>query len=137
MPSQRVLAESRHFVLMHEYERVFVLCRTTGKQVPAGAHHGDPTCGVIAADESWFVTGGEGVQVFTFVDGIRDFCREPGSPFSISAMRLDDDGAVRILVDPWSDKASVWRLDPAAGALIKLRDGPDLRDVVFQEDVPY
>ncbi len=44
---------------------------------------------------------------------------------------------LRVLVDPWSRNASVWRLNPSTGELSKLRDGPDLRDQPYQECIQY
>ncbi len=52
-----VLAESANYVLTHEYETVSIYCRVTGKSTIIAHHYSDPTCGVIASDESWFATG--------------------------------------------------------------------------------
>ena len=52
-------------------------------------------------------------------------------------MRLDGDDTVRFLVDPWSDRASVWQLHPGAGRLLKQRDGPCLQEQPYQEIVDY
>lgn len=98
-------------------------------------HAGDPSCGLIAPDESWFAAGGEGVTLFTFSKGTAVYLRDEG--YAIFAMRLDQGGKIRILVDPWSDEASVWQLDPLTGALLKLRDGPDLSDGAFRGHIAY
>jgi hypothetical protein len=133
--THRVLDESKNFVLTHENETVFIYCRVTGKSTVVGDHHGDPTCGVIAPDESWFATGGEGVSVFVPCRGANTYLRDP--VFHVSAMRLEGSDNVRFLVDPWSANASVWGLNPSTGDLSKLRDGPDLRNSPYQENVPY
>ena len=69
MDTNRLLAASRRYVLEHAYETVFVLCRATGQRTAVAYHYGDPVCGIIAPDESWFATAGEGVAVFTFDGG--------------------------------------------------------------------
>jgi hypothetical protein len=131
----RVIAESKNYLLEHEYETVFAHCRATGRRTVIGYHHADPTCGVIAPDESWFVTGGEGVSVFVLSGGGNTYLRDP--VFHVSAMKLDGNDNVRFLVDPWSANASVWRLNPSTGDILKLRDGPDLRNEPYQENVRY
>lgn len=133
--TRRVLAKSNDYVLEHEYETVFAYCRANGARKIVGDHHGDPSCGVIAPDGSWFAVGGEGVSVFTRFGEEKTFLRNP--LFHVAAMKLEGDDSIRVLVDPWSDHASVWWLAPSTGDLTKLRDGPDLRDEPFQENVPY
>jgi len=58
----RVLAESAHFRLEHAFESVYVVDKRDGTTRPAGDHCGDPSVGLITADEQWFCSGGEGVQ---------------------------------------------------------------------------
>jgi hypothetical protein len=133
--THRVLAESKTYVLTHEYETVFTYCRLTGKSTVVGHHHADPTCGIIAPDESWFATGGEGVSVFMPSRGVDTYLQDPVC--HVLAMKLEGNDNVRFLVDPWSPNGSVWRLNPLTGDLSKLRDGPDLRNEPYQENVPY
>jgi hypothetical protein len=133
--TRRMLAASNDHVLEYEYETVFAYWRVNGQLKIVGDHLGDPACGVIAPDGSWFAVGGEGVSVFTRSGEANTFLRHP--LFHVSAMKLDGNDSVRILVDPSSDNASVWRLAPATRDLVKLRDGPGLRDEPLQENVPY
>ena len=58
---RRTLAESPHFVVTHEFELAYATEKATGREIFLGDHYGDPTCAVIAPDESWFAVGGEGV----------------------------------------------------------------------------
>lgn len=133
----RILDESPNYVLAHEFEQVFIFDRYTGKEIPAGDHYGNPECGVIAPDESWFATAGEGIVVYSFKDGLREYFRPPKKTIFITAMRFEAPDRLRFLIDPWSDEASVWWLFPTTGKLEKLHDGPDLRDEPYREDVPY
>jgi hypothetical protein len=137
--SLRTLAESSQYVLGHSYEHVCVIERRSGAPHLAGDHYGDPTCGLIGLDETWFVAGGEGLTLFTFRDGIVEFLRGPNEDdaYFVKGMRLEAEGTVRVLVDPWSDKASVWRLFPDEARVEKLRDGPDLRFKPWRADVEY
>ena len=137
METYRLLAASRRYVLEHAYETVFVLCRATGQRTAVAFHHGDPVCGIIAPDETWFATAGEGVAVFRFDGGSTTYLRDGGTPWHVSAMRLEGSDTLRFLVDPWSDQASVWQLHPGTRHLVKLRDGPYLRDQPYRETVDY
>jgi hypothetical protein len=137
MNMQQVLAESHNYLLVHEYEQVFVCARSTGERTEAGSHYGDPQCGVIAPDESWFATGGEGIVIFSFNGGLHEYLRRSASTFFVSAMRFEAPNGLRVLIDPWSNEASVWFLAPASGQLTKLRDGPNLRYEPYRENVAY
>jgi len=131
---RHTLAESPRFILAGEHEEAVVIERATGRRTVAGDHYGDPQCGVIAPDESWFVTGGEGLVVFTFDAGVQIY--RPG-PFDVHAMRLETPDSVRVLVDPWSAQNAVWIFWPRTGELRKLHDGPDLRDQPYRQTIEF
>ena len=137
MNNLKTLAESKNFLLCHEFEQVYVIDKVGHQRLKAGDHYGDPTCGIISRDECWFATGGQGVVVFTFRGGVQSYLRSIDSTFQISAMRLESRDDLRILVDPWSDVASVWRLNPETAELTKLRDGPDLREEPYTDNVAF
>src|SRR5688572_15247653 len=61
---EEILAESKHLLLVHEFESVFLIDRVTTAKSDAGDHYGDPTVGIIGPDESWAASGGEGVIVW-------------------------------------------------------------------------
>lgn len=78
---RQTLAESANFVVSHEFELAFATEKRTGSEMSVGSHYGDPTCAVIAPDESWFAVGGEGVTVMhrrrgelTFLRDVEDAC---------------------------------------------------------------
>ena len=129
--TMRTLDESENFILGHEYEDVFLLDKQKNKKLFLGSHYGDPTCGLIDPDEKWFISAGEGVLYFDFAAGSREFLRggfinnssEHQSAF-VHALRSIDKNAVEILLDPWSDYASVWVLDIEKLKISKLKDGP-------------
>ena len=118
---------------------MIIIDRATGQETSAGDHYGNPTCGVIAPDESWFVTGGDGLVVFTFDGGEKTYLRHLTPPdfYSVMAMRLETPTSVRFLADPWSERASVWTFAPLTGELHKLHDGPDLREEPYRDEVEF
>jgi len=137
--SLRLLAESTRYVLGHSHEQVYVIEKPSGAPQRAGDHYGDPACGLIGPGDTWFLAGGEGLTLFTFRDGVVELLRgsSEADTYFVKQMRLEQEGTVRILVDPWSDKASVWRLFPDEARLEKLHDGPDLRSEPLRDDVEY
>lgn len=60
------LAASKHFVISHEYETVW-LDRENGSRVSIGDFYGDPTVALIDLEERWCALGGAGVIVY-FLD---------------------------------------------------------------------
>jgi hypothetical protein len=146
-----ILAESENFILCHEDEYVELQKKLTGGVVSVGDHFGDPTCGLIARDERWCASGGEGLVFFCRkgffwtafrsppdVENARElviaekddllwlqqFADEPD--LNVHAMRRCSDRSLRILLDPWSSYASTWRLNIRTKQLTKLCDGPSL-----------
>jgi hypothetical protein len=126
-----ILAESFSHLLVHEFEDVFVIDRATGARSAAGDHYGDPSIGIIAPDESWVATGGEGVIVWRS-GRIDEYLRRdhipadtelrPGEFFAVTELKLDGPSRLRIQVDPMSRLAAEWLLDIETGALRRLHD---------------
>ena len=71
----RTLAESANYAIVHEFEDVFILEKSTGRTIGLGSHYGDPQVGLIAPDESWFAAGGEGITFYDRVHGFHEFLR--------------------------------------------------------------
>ena len=131
---ERVLAQSGHFFVTHEWEAVFVIDRRTGARVGLGDHYGDPTCAVIAAEEEWFAAGGEGI---TILHRGRLHAVGRAERWFVAAMREEPPGSLRVLLDPWGDTPGVVQVDPATGAARWLSTEPDLRDQPWSADVPF
>jgi len=153
MASQtRILDETDNFLLLSEHEEVVVKNKKTEHTFHAGSHYGDPVDGIISTDEKWVVSAGEGLvvsdmlghQVTAFrndkpltwlndfqalTESDKDWLRSAGSEASlfVHALKLEAPNRIRILLDPWSEYASVWVLEVAPKRLTKLKDGPDLR----------
>ncbi len=150
--NQRVLAESENYILSHEFEYCELRHKQSNKLSFVGDHYGDPTCGLIAPDETWCITGGFGLVLWfkreEFWTGFRQlgvnrngYALQIAQPeddswltsvtdedaWFVRDMRLENPTSVRILLDPWSDYASTWLLDITSKNLAKLKCGPALR----------
>ncbi|MEM1093266.1 MAG: hypothetical protein AAGJ10_01565 [Bacteroidota bacterium] len=136
LASYRVLAESEHFLLTHEYQSTFLVDKETAAQTPMGAHNGDPSVGIIAPDEAWFLIGGQGVVFHDQHSEQHVFWRDTPTLFVHDA-KLCNDHIVRLLVDPWSREASVWDFDTRTLTLHKVRAGPNLREQPYRDQVDF
>jgi hypothetical protein len=125
---------------------VEVLRKKDGLLLPAGDHCGDPALGLIASDESWFISAGEGLQCYSIREGLFTFFRRGHPPIAADSLehcwwvhgaRLEALHSVRILIDPWSGFSSVWRLDLNNFDLTKLADGPYLADTPYRDLVDF
>lgn len=159
METRNILAQSEHYVLRNLYEACELLHRQSNKITDVGDHYGDPACGIIAPDETWCITGGEGVILWTRTGKSWTGFRPPGSGRetdelqfakpedaawlnsvtsgiyqSVHDMKIESPTSLRILLDPWDDFASTWRLDVMSKSLTKLKDGPSLQDQPWTDD---
>jgi hypothetical protein len=145
-PSFHVLAESHNFVLGHSYESVVVIRRADSSQLVAGEHYGDPKVGLISPNEEWFVTGGEGLLCYSVNAGLQSFFRQGCPPlpagtqvqyWPVHSARFESESVVRVLIDPWSEHASVWELNLNSGFTSKLGEGPHLHGQPYRDVVLY
>lgn len=144
IPANSVLAESEAYRIERVYELAYLVDKKHRLRLAIGDFYGDPDCALIAPDETWFAVGGDGLVYYDFERGIRSFFRvghapEPrkSDPTFLHDMRLNDETSIRILLDPWADYASVWRLHVPELSLTKLMDGPSLVDEPWREDVKF
>ena len=140
----RILSESENFILGHDYESVFLKDKRNGNNHDLGSHYGEPELGLIAPDESWFITVGEGVLYFDFERGLHDFLQKGfndhlgnNSCAFVHSARIESNDSVRILTDPWSEYASTWLLSISSLNIEKISDGPSMIGKPWQEDVEY
>jgi hypothetical protein len=159
MNKKNILAESANCILTHNYEYARLLHKQSNEETAVGDHYGDPGCGLIAPDETWRITGGEGlvlwVQQGDMWVGFRT--HDPAEKTDrlifknpedrrwlksftkdacqfVHDMRMADANTVRILLDPWSDYASTWLLDIETKTLTKIADGPSMQDQPWTDD---
>lgn len=150
--NQSILAESENYVLSHAFENCELRHKQLNKISYVGDHYGDPTCGLIAPDETWCLTGGLGLILWfqreELWTGFRPLevdknrlalqIAKPEDAFWLASvtevdvrfvhdMRIENSTSVRVLLDPWSDYASTWLLNINSKNLTKLKDGPALR----------
>jgi hypothetical protein len=114
------LFETDLFILGYVFEYAYLIRKGLNKEIYLGNFYGDPTCGLISENNNWCIVGGETLSIW----------KENGNISSIK----DDDFAwvckarqtapyeVELLIDPWSEKGSVWRLNIDSLEKHKLKD---------------
>lgn|GEM_PF-1125349 len=116
----RVLAESANYLLSHAAESVYVVDKRDGATRVAGNHMGDPSVGLITADERWFCSGGEGVQCLSQAGVMLSFFRGRASA-AVSAQSAvwfvhdlseSAPGQLRVVFD--HHEHGIWMIDLAA-----------------------
>ena len=70
------LDEPSHYILGHSSETVLLVRKVDGETWVLGEHYGDPTCGLIGPEQTWFLSGGEGLLFFDFARGSTAFMRD-------------------------------------------------------------
>jgi hypothetical protein len=125
---------------------VSLTSKSSDQALAIGDHHGDPTMGLVTADEVWFITAGEGLQCYSRASGLLTFFRRGHSPlaapgsaaaWNVHDARLEGERVVRVLIDPWSEFASVWRVDLRDASVAKLSDGPFLSREPYRDNVEF
>ena len=131
------LDENLLFLLGHVFEQAFLIDKITSQEIGIFTFDSDPTCGLIGTNNDWCVIGGDILIVKTFFDNtLRTLPLH-----SINALKKIDDYKVQILIDPWSEKASIWQLEidinnPAKPInLFKIKDLPDYKDKPYSENI--
>lgn len=141
----RELVRTAGYAIRAEFEDVEVVGLRCGTRWSLGDHYGDASCAVITPDERWFVSGGYGITCRRLDSGILHFFR-PGTPpvwpcefggapdaAFVRDLRVGPDGSVLVLVDPWSEFASIWRLGLDPVRVDFVQRGPDLRGTPYSE----
>jgi hypothetical protein len=159
---KKILGETEHFLMTSEFEQVEITNKETGDIFAGGDHYGNPVAGAISPDERWYVSAGEGLVFFDFsgsqICAFRNAKRSASlekfgfrsedernwlnskhadDTFFVHSLKVESSNRIRILLDPWSEYASVWLLDITGKQLSKLREGPNLRDQAWQETVDF
>ena len=131
----KVLVESKNYILAYEFEEAFLIKKSSNEKIPMGNHYGDPSCGLICNEESLFIVGGEGLTVLDKDGKSFLFLREPA--LNIHSIKIDKDGNVKVLIDPWSDESAIWLLDVQTLSLEKVRDFDEYKNQPYQDEVEF
>ena len=124
-PHFRKLYENTVMLVGHVFESAYCYDKLAREEFGIYQFIHDPTCAVVGRKNDWCLIGGEDLILRTWFDKT---LRRIDSLKAIHDLKLIDDYKVQILVDPWSEEASIWQLEidlnnPAkAITFFKVRD---------------
>jgi hypothetical protein len=75
---QQLLAQSKHYRVVHEYETVFLI-GATEHAITIGDFYGDPQAALIDRHERWCIVVGEGLIVYYLHPPFSPYFRPPPS----------------------------------------------------------
>lgn len=68
-----LLAESKHYIVYHEYESVIMEIKGTNREIQIGDFYGDPQMAIISDDEKFCVICGCGLIIYYLREPFREY----------------------------------------------------------------
>ncbi|MBV8391016.1 MAG: hypothetical protein JO080_14520 [Mucilaginibacter sp.] len=120
-PHFKKLHETSEFVVGNVFEYAYLINKKNHKEIYMGGFcAGDPSCGLIEENNNWCVVGGEILNVWSSDNGLLSI--EDEDLNWVVDIRQKSSNEVELLIDPWSDKGSVWELNIKTLERHKIRD---------------
>jgi hypothetical protein len=129
----RQLAESKNYVLGHEFEYCNIIYKSTKEAIYLGDCYGDPSFGLIDKNEKWALLLAHPSYLWTpsQISNLNEDQSSPASKLHFPfRARQGGDFEVEIIDDPWSDNPGIQNLHTKTGALQRIRDFKKL-------EIPY
>ena len=127
-----ILYETNKLTLFYEYETVLLKDKLTGIILYEKECYGDPECGLIDIDNQWAVIACEYLTIQTLqqVNVIKNEHIK-----WVSDIRLKSTELIEVLIDPWSDSASIWEINLNTLEAEKVKDFFEYRDKEYTDNV--
>jgi hypothetical protein len=119
-PHFHKLYETEKFTVGYVYEYAYLIRKKRYEEIYMGGFYGDPACGLIDSNNNWCLVGGNMLSIWTESKGMLEIEDEELS--WICKVRQKSAYEVEILIDPLSEKGSVWALNIETLQRHKLRD---------------
>ncbi|MES2109500.1 MAG: hypothetical protein V4577_12160 [Bacteroidota bacterium] len=116
----RILYKTNELVLGHEYEYAYLISKKDNEEIYLGSFYGDPSCGLISDSNDWCLVGGDTSVVWRNDGTILPI--EDNDLRWIIQFRQTAPYEAELLIDPYSEKGAVWKLNIATLKFEKLRD---------------
>jgi hypothetical protein len=104
-----MLHETDKFILGYVFEDAYLINKKNNKEIYIGAFYGDPACGLISKNNDWCLVCGNTITSWK-KDGNIYNINDKEIMWVIEA-RQTSICEVELLVDPWSDGGSIWKLN--------------------------
>ena len=130
----KILDETSKYILGHVFEEIYLFDKETNERYALGSIYGDPSCGLIDQDNKWCIIGGSTLIIWTLkettelkVDELYWACK----------LRQINQNNVQILIDPWSDNASIWQLNIMDKSYFKICEFKNYLDKDYTEQIEW
>jgi len=133
-PDMHILDETDKYFIGHIYEDAYLIEKRNGEEIFHDDFYGDPTCGLISKTNEWAIIAGEHITIWKNGRTIKIDNEEIKS---VHAVRTRDSQIIEILIDPWTDKGSIWTFDTRNFELKKLKDFHDYKGKERNDDVVW
>ena len=127
-----ILYETDKLLLLHEWEMAFLIDKRSDSVLLQEEYVGDPTSGLIDEGNKWAVVAGDHLTIW--IEGKKLNVDELTE---IHSIRLKNADTIEVLIDPWSAKSSVWKLNVKTLEKSKIRDFFEYRDKPYTEEVNW
>ena len=130
----KLIDETEKLKLEFEQELAILTEKSTGEILLSEEFYGNPNCGVIDSKNKWVIIAGYHL-IFWKKNKSRTYQNE--SFKWIHSIRIKNENIVKILIDPWSEKSSIWELNTENFELNKIKDFRDYRNKEFTDFVKW
>ncbi|MCL1668581.1 hypothetical protein M2T82_10955 [Elizabethkingia ursingii] len=125
-----VLDETTELLLVHTYERIYLVKKSNNEFIFIDEMYGDPCCGIISIDNKYCIIGG--YELILWVNGKSIIFEDLKDIYNI---RKTSDDEYEILIDPWSENSSIWRFNVISKSLVKLRNFDKYKNEEYTDNV--
>ena len=133
-PNFRILHETNELVVGHVFEYAYLFNKKNHKEVYMGGFYGDPTCGLIGENNDWCVVCGDTLNIWDSKRGLLSL-DDVNIKWGLK-IRQQSRNVVELLIDPWSDKGSIWSINIKTLEKYKIRDYKMINEV-YSEDLDW
>ncbi|TPE46417.1 hypothetical protein [Pontibacter mangrovi] len=130
--NSHILAETNQLLLLHEWETASLINKENDSILWQEKYIGDPTCGLIDKSNEWAVVGGDHLTIW--IQGKTWIVNELSD---IHSLRIENADTIEVLIDPWSSKSAVWKVNVNTLEKSKIRDFREYRDKPYTEKVHW
>lgn len=133
-----ILDETDKLCLSYLYEDVKLLDKKSNKILFTDSFYGDPSCGLIDADNRYSIVGGKHLTLWTCYDGHSKVTKFETHEFSnIERLRSIDRDTIEILIDPWSEFGAIWQLNISNKSLSKISSFVEYKNKAYTDDISW
>lgn len=130
----KILSETNKYVLGHIFEETYLIDKVTKERFQLGSMYGDPSCGLIDKDNKWCIVGGSTLIIWTPEETTEIKADEL---YWACQIRQANQNSVQILIDPWADNSSIWKLNVLDKSHFKICNFNHYKDKEYTEQIEW